>query len=535
MSEQEILYSAEGVISGGGLQKLLGNYGAEAINVDISLDQSMVRFDGSAEFAGVPLTIDWTTQLAGASRGQSEFELEVPSMTATEFDSFGFQVSEYMKGSLALTTKATLFPGGIFKASVQSDLAKAEINVPEIYWHKFLGDQAHMGFDLFFQKNQLRAEDIQINLGDLRGSGKADLNLENKQLHLEMGQVFLPIGTLSALEVEGTGSTNLRLSVQGGELNLEPLLSGNKHKTATSTVQRAEETTLGQNTLAQAGLVIEIGSSKLDKLHINKDTHLDNILFSATRDSHGWHELSLSGHNPLAQNHVAGHTSRSVETTKLKTGEFSMKYGPFDNGQYPLRIEVENTGALVFALKGNDFMEGGYLVVTGNSSGPLMKEPLQTSFEVDNFKIKEAPAFSEILNMASLSQMISTLKQEGLAFNSFSGDLELDGTRFSSEQMRANGGSLGLLAGGWIDLGEDSMDATGTVVPLHKLNDIVGKIPLLGKVVVGDDGAGIIAIDFTIKGSLDKPEIKVQKNPLNPHLLKNLLNQQEKESATDPP
>ena len=100
-------------------------------------------------------------------------------------------------------------------------------------------------------------------------------------------------------------------------------------------------------------------------------------------------------------------------------------------------------------------MKSGYLVLDGDSQGPLFTKPLQADLKLSHFTLKEAPAISSVLNMASLTQIISTFRQTGLAFNSASGHLQLDGSRLSSEQVRLQGGSLGVIRE-WLGGFEDS-------------------------------------------------------------------------------
>jgi hypothetical protein len=129
--------------------------------------------------------------------------------------------------------------------------------------------------------------------------------------------------------------------------------------------------------------------------------------------------------------------------------------------------------------------------------------------------------------MASLSQIISTFKQTGLAFNWASGDLLLDGTRISSKQMRMQGGSLGVLVAGWLDIKQHSLKLSRTAIPMNKINRIVGKIPMLGKVVVGEDGKGIFAVDYTVQGSISQPIASTRKETLTEDVLKDTLGSDE--------
>jgi len=169
-------------------------------------------------------------------------------------------------------------------------------------------------------------------------------------------------------------------------------------------------------------------------------------------------------------------------------------------------------------------MEQGYLVLNGHSTGTFLRKPIQATFEVDYFTVKEAPAFAEVLNLASLSQISSTFSNTGLVFNTWSGDLELDGARLSSKQMIADGGRLGWDASGWVDLKQGNLDVSGALVPLNNLGKAIGVIPLVGKVLAGTEGKGVIAFEYMIKGTIGEPKVTVHQGFLGPGILRNILN-----------
>ena len=78
------------------------------------------------------------------------------------------------------------------------------------------------------------------------------------------------------------------------------------------------------------------------------------------------------------------------------------------------------------------------------------------------------------------------------------------------------------------------MQLEGIVVPAYTLNRLIGKIPLLGKLLTGGEGGGLFAVDYSLSGPLDRPKINV--NPLAslaPGVLRNLLRGLAK-SGTEP-
>jgi AsmA-like C-terminal region len=93
------------------------------------------------------------------------------------------------------------------------------------------------------------------------------------------------------------------------------------------------------------------------------------------------------------------------------------------------------------------------------------------------------------------------------------------------EKARAYGAALGITAQGNIDLDRDRLDLQGTIVPAYVVSQIVGEIPLLGRILTGGEGEGLFAATYRAKGPLDDPEVSV--NPLAalaPGFLRGLFN-----------
>ena len=93
-----------------------------------------------------------------------------------------------------------------------------------------------------------------------------------------------------------------------------------------------------------------------------------------------------------------------------------------------------------------------------------------------------------------------------MPFHYADGVLQIDGARaFSS--------SLGLTAHGTVDTSHDHMDLQGTVVPAYVLNAMLGRIPLIGRVFSAEQGGGLLAVNYALRGAIANPGISV--NPLS--------------------
>ena len=60
---------------------------------------------------------------------------------------------------------------------------------------------------------------------------------------------------------------------------------------------------------------------------------------------------------------------------------------------------------------------------------------------------------------------------------------------------------------------EDAIiDMSGEISPMHLVNAIIQNVPILGPIIIGDEGEGLFSIDFSLTGDVDNPE--VSSNPL---------------------
>jgi len=518
----DIQYQANGRITNGRLGKVVFDYELQEADLDFSLDRSKLSFRGPLKFSGVPVVLDWTSFLAGSGKGHADFTVDAPNISSDQISTFGFDVNDYLKGNVAVKSTAKLTPKGQITATINSDFNDANLEVPQIHWQKAAGEAGRIDFSLLIEKGHLHATDIEVELGKLKTGGKVQFDMKGPVMSLSLEHLSLSYAQLRGLELQRNESKNLKFTLQGGEASLEPFLNAGEQDADPLKKQVAEQSRAIVERLKSAGITFDIGASNLDKLFIDTETYLDNIKFSGRRDSQGWQEFRLSGRNPFAEAGEGVDPHRAA-TLVLGSGEFSAAFGPREDGQFPLHIELDNLGSLVSAVKGRDIMKSGYLVIDGNSQGPLLTKPLQAKFDLSYFTMREAPAISSILNMASLTQIISTMRQTGLAFNSASGDIRMDGSRLSTEQMRLQGGSLDIVGSGWVDLKSQNLGLNGVVVPLSNLNKVVGSIPLLGRVVVGKDGHGVMAVDYTITGTISDPVVSIQKESLTPDRLQNVL------------
>ena len=139
-----------------------------------------------------------------------------------------------------------------------------------------------------------------------------------------------------------------------------------------------------------------------------------------------------------------------------------------------------------------------------------------------------------LLAAASLTGLLKTLRSDGLAFTQLMSDFTLADHVVTLRQLRAHGGALGLTAKGSIDISASKVDVQGTIIPLYGVNTALGKIPLVGNLLLGGKGEGLVAIAARVTGNLSDPQVSV--NPasaVTPGFLRGFFDLFEGSGTTD--
>ena len=144
-------------------------------------------------------------------------------------------------------------------------------------------------------------------------------------------------------------------------------------------------------------------------------------------------------------------------------------------------------------IKGYD---GGYLdfysVNKNNKSNSKLK--------IYDFNLKELPALTKLLTLASLQGIADLLSGEGIGFDEFEMNFENQNNLTTINEIYAIGPAISILMDGYVEKNK-LVSLRGTLVPATTINKAVGTIPILGKILVGKKtGEGVFGVSFKIKG-----------------------------------
>ena len=152
--------------------------------------------------------------------------------------------------------------------------------------------------------------------------------------------------------------------------------------------------------------------------------------------------------------------------------------------------------------------EGGYLDFYSAKKNNISNSKLK----IYDFNLKELPALTKLLTLASLQGIADLLSGEGIGFDEFEMNFQNQDNLMTIDEIYAIGPAISILMDGYVEKNK-LVSLRGTLVPATTINKAIGTIPILGKILVGKKtGEGVFGVSFKIKGPPKNLETTV--NPI---------------------
>ena len=190
-----------------------------------------------------------------------------------------------------------------------------------------------------------------------------------------------------------------------------------------------------------------------------------------------------------------------------------------ENKEFKLTIRKENNNKVTTLfidkaepiVKRYDFIkgfEGGKLDFYSTEENKIS----QSKLKIYDFKLKEMPALTKILTLASLQGVADILSGEGIRFDEFEMTFQNNGSLMTITEIYAIGPAISILMEGYIEKNK-LISLRGTLVPATTINKFIGSLPVLGEILVGKKtGEGVFGVSFKIKGP--PKNLKTSVNPI---------------------
>jgi hypothetical protein len=468
-------FGARAALTGVAIREVFKGRDLTAGALQLKLDRTALRLDGTARLDDVPASLSWTQRLEKGGP-PTRYRIKATLDDAAR-QRLGLQLPAGMVvGPIGIDATYTIQSPTRSSADISADLGATALALKPLGWNKAAGvpAQAVIGLDLV--NGQLRA----VRQAVIKGGG----------LDARLAATFDGSGRLARIEVPRlvAGATN----VAG---------------TVTRRNDGGWRIDLKGPSFDAAGLAGDLGRSASGGEQgppLAIDAAIGRVILGPAREARNVRAYLFSD--------GVHWQVMSIDAALLSRGKASLRFGEA-GGRRSLRLTTDNFGALLRLFDVSDRIEGGRLQITGAAQDQGPRRVLRGRVEGADYRVVRAPVLARVLSVASLSGISALLSGQGIPFTRLQGDFTVADGKLAVTALRAYGGALGIKVDGTYDLAQSTLNLSGTLVPAYTLNSALGNIPVLGPLITGGEGEGIFAANFRVAGPAANPQVTV--NPLS--------------------
>ncbi len=468
-----------------------GLFGLDLKGGDLTLDidKTQMSVKGRVKLGGKFARIAWIEKFTEKPKFRRRITIEGLADKAVR-EAFGLAVGPFIDGPLKVRVELTKFSLGAQHITARIDLKQATLRIPFIGWNKPVGVAGIARITATMSKGRVQSiPKITIEAAGLSVTGSAKLSKDGKGLaELKLDRVRHARTDVTIL-VSAREDGGFNLSIKGASLDGAKLIESDRD---TKDDKRA-----GQ---PQQNLALRLA---VKRIYFGADRYLANVRGRAARIGGRWTVI---------------HFDAEVAPGKPLRVRFAER-GP---GR-AMAIYTGDAGATLRAFNIMDNVRGGTLDIRSSFVGKRGKRFVGL-IAMRNYRLIKAPTLKRIVEQGSLEGLLGAFDNEkGVLFREFIAPFEYRKGIIRVRNGRAIGSQLGVTFEGTLDLTAQRIEMDGTVVPNYTLNSILGKLPLVGEILVGGKNSGIIATAYTAEGPLKHPRLKVHSlSALTPAFLRGL-------------
>lgn len=472
----------------------------EATNTELSVE-------GAANLGGVPVQMVWKHDFRDGALFLDRYELSGYIENVLNLRTLGIQVPEvlsrYMSGGAEANVSYTVFSDGRQALSAGVDLANIQLSAPELGWEKAVGVPGNGTMELRLNRDIPREiPKFVLSAPNMDVSGAVSFTSQGK-----LERVDIDTMRTGLTDVVGSltprGDNLWELVLRGESLdarNLWEEFVGIRETAPSDEPEPDQGDDLGEDFLAINAAV------DVHTVVMHQNRVIEDLIGTLYRRDGLWTKMD-----------VVGIVKDGAPVQVLLDRD--------SQGLRYLSITSTNAGSALKRLDLYDNMLGGTLDLKAAYTSSAKDAPLEGVVKISNFAMIDAPAFTKLIGVMSLTGVLDALQGEGLNFDIAEAPFTLKDGVLTLTQARASGPSIGVTTNGKVDMDNRVLDLQGTVVPAYAINALLGKIPLIGELFVGSEkGGGLFAATYTMKGKGENVDITV--NPLSalaPGALRNIF------------
>ncbi|MCE1235981.1 MAG: AsmA-like C-terminal region-containing protein [Hyphomicrobiales bacterium] len=443
----------------------------------VVVDPRGLDVSGRAVVDGVPTDVH-VYDPAGATKTNEkrDFKMEVDDATRQRL---GLDFGTMVEGAVGLSVSQP--DPNQLRSRIEADLGPVRLDFAALGWTKGPGVPAKAAFDLWDDDKGLHVDNLAVDSEGLSIRGSLLLDKDRNLIAADLPRFQLRKGDAAKVKVSRAADKALTIAFEATSFDVRGLLHTSRRPPASG------------EAAASPDLILKLKAHALQGFG---DVVLSDVTVDGRWRAGAFQTLELRG--------------RSGPRRPL-----SVAVRP-EGGHRRFTAVAEDAGAALRFLDLFDRVDGGKLTLSARLGEPGSSEG---TLRLVDFHLLEEPRSGR--GVAS-----ETTADGGRRVLIRRAEIDRS-TNFDRAQVRfamhdgiidvaegiAKGASVGATATGQIDVVARRLSLSGTYIPAFGLNNLAGRIPILGTIAGSGSNEGLVGVTFRVGGPIEDPILEI--NPLS--------------------
>lgn len=446
--------------------------------VDINADTTNLTLKGTANIDGLAAKVDLSQPIGpDAAPGHSGVTVE---LSEADRKARGLDYGGLLTGPVG----ATMVDNSDGTKSFTIDLKKASLTIPGIGWTKGPGVAALATFDMSEKDGIVTLSRLNLVADGVSIVGNVTLDGKNGLQRAEFSQFSLRPGDILKVKAERMSSNGYAITINGDNYDARGLIQQLKKGWQDKSSQAAGKVPLKID--AKVARIVGFGSASLNNVDLKASLTGDTVS-----------KLDLTG--------VTGAGGAGV----------AVKIAPGDSGSM-LTASAGDTGQVLRFLDLYKRLIGG----KGQIRARMTDAGTAGATTVTAFSVDQDPGLQEMVATAAkkteekaAGQRVQAPPDAASRFESLDITFRVNGSVLQIIDAVLRGESSGGSANGTLNLTTQQLSLAGTFIPIFAINNLFGRIPIIGEILGGGRDGGLIGVTFKLEGPLANPTLSY--NPIS--------------------
>lgn len=493
------------------LPKMINDKDIQASNLTLKVNNEGLLVEGKTKFEDIPIDLVWNETFASKDYKSKyklsfKFDDNVKKKMGVDFAALS---APYFEGTAQVDADVTFYDKNKLTIDINANMKDSKIDFSFLGLKKPLGEEATAKTSINLLNEKIDAiPSFSFSKHDFSLNGKIDLD-KNKQVKIiDIYNVKGPKTNARAkIEFANTTKQKVKINISGTSYDLSDFFDKddeNKGIDEKEKLRRLRTAALQEDDDSLEKVMDTDVNIAVNSLWTNEDVAIRNFAGNAKlRNGIGVYEMHLIGNFGI----------KRISTLKLD-------YIPRGKKEFLLSIDSTNAGNTLKFLRIHDNMRGGILSVEAKRNA---NKEFVGHAKIRDVNIYKTPVLARLLTVASFSGMVNLLTGDGIVFSHIDAPFEYSHKILTVKEAKGFGNVMGITANGTYNIRFEEYNIRGVIAPAYSLNNLIGKIPVVGGLLSGKDGT-VFAANYDITGYKEDPQIKI--NPLSalsPSSLKDLF------------